>query len=243
MKRSSGTTGHGDLALARALEAQGVARKVVAEQEREGLVERLKARVGIPARESVAVIGALRRGDTPNLDALLARLRNQPAAIRALAAVQVSESNEVLQRKLGTPAPRVTAGGGRDPDPYLHVGVDLPLPIFQRNQTNRAVSAAQTDTARTEYTSALVLAEADLRAAYAEHLGARDAVRALEAAMPSVEDAEHLATRGYQLGQSTLTEVITIRREVAAARLALVDAQVAFARSRIVLEQVAGATP
>ncbi len=243
VKRAAGTTGDGDVALARALEAQGVARRAVAERDREGLLERLKARVGIGPRELIAVSGALDGDDTPELDVLVARLRNQPSAVRALTAIRVSEGNELLQRKLGMPTPRVTAGGGRDPDSYLHVGVDLPLPIFQRNQTNRAVSAAQTDTARTEYTSALILAEADLRAAYAEHLGARDAVRALQAAMPSVEDAERLASRGYELGQTTLTEVITIRREAAAARLALVDAQVAFARSRIVLEQMAGAAP
>ena len=243
VKRSAGMIGDGDVALGRVLEAQGVARKALAESELKGLSELLRVRLGIAAGEPVALSGIAMRNELPPLEALVNRLPQQPAVVNALASVSAADTDASLQRRLRMPSPRVTAGGGVDPDSYVHIGLDLPLPVFQRNQTNVAVTAARSDTARAAYASTLALAEGNLRSAYAEYLGARNALSALEGAMPQVEDAEHLATRGYELGKSTLTDVLAVRREAAAARLAFIDAKVSLARAHVAVELLAGTLP
>lgn len=242
-RRRAGTTGDGELSLARVLEAQGVARKRTADGERDALLARLRGRLGIEAAAPVVLAGSIEPENLPPLDTLVARLVRQPALLRVRANVQAAESDAKLQERLSTPVPRVTASGGQDPQSYVHLGVDLPVPLFQRNQTNVAVATARIDTARSEYDSASTLAEAELRAAYAEYVAARDVLDALRAVEPQIEDAEHLAIRSYELGQSTLTEVTTVRREAAAARLAVVDAEVALARARNAVDTIAGGTP
>lgn len=243
VRRRAGTSGDGDLALARVLEAQGAARKVVAEHERDALIERLRSRLGLSQSEPVVLGGSLTAEDLPPLATLLEHLPGQPSVQRAARAVAVAQTDASLQRRIGVPVPRFTAGGGRDPETYLHLGLDLPIPIFQRNQTNVAVAAARVETARAEYDTTKSLLVADLRAAYLEYRGTREALRTLDAAMPFVADAEHLATRGYELGQTTLTDVATARREAAAARLAYVEAELSLARARIAVDVLAGAVP
>lgn len=242
-RRAAGTVGDGDVALARVFEAQGVARKAAAERERDALVERLRARLSIPKEDTIHVVGALTPDALPPLESLIARVKNQPTVVAALATKEVAEFDERLQRRVGTPVPRVTASTGQDPETFLHVGLDVPIPLFQRNQTNVAVSHARVATTRAEYDAALWLTEAELRASYIEYRGALEALQALDAATPSVDDAEHLATRAYQLGQSTLTDVAATRREVLAARIARIDAQIALARTRVKVDAIAGTLP
>lgn len=243
VRRKAGTAGDGDVALARALEAQGVARVTLAERERDAAIARLRARVGLGPKAQSALAGSLAPEEPKPLDALVAQLRAQPATVRAWAALRAAESDARLQQRAGWPVPRLTASTGRDPTTYVHVGVDVPLPLYQRNQTNLAVSQARAATAASEYSSALALGEAELRAAYAEYEGARDAFHALDSAMAAIDDAEHLALRGYELGQSTLSDLATTRREASAARSARLEAEIAVAKARITLDALTGALP
>lgn len=242
-RRRAGTTGDGELALARILEAEGIARKASADGEREALLVRIRGRLGLGPAVAVRLAGSLEPDSPPPLQTLIARLPRQPTAARAQANVTAAASNASLQERLGVPIPRVTAGGGRDPRSYVHVGLDLPVPIFQRNQTSTAEATARAATARSEYAQSASLTEAELRAAYVEYSAARVALDALRAVVPQIDDAEHLATRSYELGQSTLTEVVTTQREATAARLAVIDAEVALARARNAVDALAGATP
>jgi outer membrane protein TolC len=56
-------------------------------------------------------------------------------------------------------------------------------------------------------------------------------------------DAEHLATRAYELGQSTLPTLVVARRETATGRVAHLDARIALARARVALDVAAGVLP
>jgi outer membrane protein TolC len=58
--------------------------------------------------------------------------------------------------------------------------------------------------------------------------------------MAPLVDAENLILRAYDLGKSTLVEVVTVRRETGQARAAHLDALVALARARIALDATAG---
>ncbi|AKU96252.1 Heavy metal RND efflux outer membrane protein, CzcC family [Labilithrix luteola] len=241
VRRNAGTTGDGEVALARALEAQGKARVATAEHAATAFAARLRVRVGLVHDEHVTVGGSLLPDEPRPLEALLRSLKTQPVVLRSLAAARLAATDASLQRRAGWPVPRVTAGVGNDPETYLHVGVDLPLPVYQRNQTNAAVAAARRGTAETEYQNALALGEAELRATYAEYEGAREAFITLDNASAAVDDAEHLAMRSYELGQTGLTELALARREAAAARSARLDAAIALAKARIALDVLTGA--
>ncbi|MCL2725567.1 MAG: TolC family protein [Polyangiaceae bacterium] len=240
IRRRAGTAGDGNLALARALEAQGAARLVTSEHEAAAFEERLRARVGLRPTDRTRAGGSLITEEPKPLEALLRELAAQPAIVRALAQKRFAESDAALQRRAGWPVPRIAASMGRDPDTYAHLGVDVPLPIYQRNQTNAAVAAARRETAETEVRSALVLGEAELRAAYTEYEGAREAFKTLDRTTADIDDAEHLAVRSYELGQTSLSELATTRREAAAARIARLDASIALAKARIALDLLTG---
>ena len=135
------------------------------------------------------------------------------------------------------------AGVGRENETFARVGVDLPLPIYQRNQTNRAVADARVNTAAVERTAMLASAEAELRAAHAAYVGARETWQTLASVLPSVADVENLATRGYELGSMPLASVVVSRREAAIARVAHLEAVIALERARAALERTAGGLP
>ncbi|TAK32675.1 MAG: hypothetical protein EPO40_01855 [Myxococcaceae bacterium] len=242
-RRATGTSGDGDVALATAVRAQGAARQRAAQAEREAILALLRGRLGLAPEAPVSVGGAVEDGDPPALPVLLVGLRRRTDVVRADALVRAAQSEVRLQSRLGVPVPRVTFNGAHDPEYSTHLGLDLPLPIYQRNQTATAVAGAQAATAAVEGRGVASLADADLRAAYATWLGARDAARTLDEAGVAIDDAEHLATRAYELGESPLAAQISVRRETVAARMARAEAHVALARARVALEQTAGRFP
>jgi cobalt-zinc-cadmium efflux system outer membrane protein len=126
---------------------------------------------------------------------------------------------------------------------YTHAQIDVPLPVYQRNQTRVAVSEARIATSERERDAALARAAGEVRAAYARYRSAVAAVNAYSAARSSIEDAEQLATRAYELGQNDLAHAITVRREVALVRSADLDARIALARARVALDRAAGTLP
>ena len=67
------------------------------------------------------------------------------------------------------------------------------------------------------------LAEAELRAAHTTCTAAVAAHATLRAAASAMDDAEHLAQRGFALGQIGLANWVAARREIVQARQALID--------------------
>lgn len=242
-RRAAGASGDGDLALATAVQAQGVARLIAARAEHDALLASLRGRLGLVAESPVRVAADDREDEPPPLDALLAGLGRRSDLVRSRAAMQAARADVRLQTRLGVPLPRFTINGAHDPEYAAHLGLDLPLPFYQHNQTATAVARAQVETATAEGRATLALAQADLRAAYATWRGALDAARALDAAAAATDDAERLATRGYELGETPLSVQVGVRRETAAARSARVEAHAALARARVALELTAGRFP
>jgi cobalt-zinc-cadmium efflux system outer membrane protein len=243
VRRQAGTIGDLDLQLTAVLRADSLARLKRAEGERDAAFVSLRARLGLSPQAQIRLGGSLDAAPAPPLDALLPRLRQRPDRRRAQAAIDVADDDARLQRRLGVPAPRVTAAGGRDGELFARFGLDLPVPVYQRNQTARAVADARRATAAAEATLVDAAADADLRAAYATYVAAARAYEVLHAAAPATSDAEHLATRAYELGQTTLPNLVVARRETASARVAHLDARIALARARAALDKAAGALP
>lgn len=242
-QRKAGTTGDAEVALALVVQAASRARLQSVEAERDALLASLRSKLGLGAQRAIELRPTGSDDAAPELPALLSGIPNRPDVVRAMARRRVAHADETLQRRLAAPVPRLSMAGGRSGEYYMEGGIEVPLPIYQRNQTNVAVARARIDTSAVEETVARASAGGELQAAYARYLGARSAFATLSAAAPSIADAEHLATRGYELGQGTLASVLAVRREIAAARLALVEAQVTLRHARIAVDLAAGNLP
>ena len=240
VRRAAGAVGDGDIALALLLEAEGKARHEVAAAEHQALVTELRFALGLAREEFIAPVSVAPAGSIAELPALLDTLQRHPELVLAKASVDAAAKETALQRGLGVPLPRVTLTGERSPEYVARIGFDIALPVFQRNQTQTAIAEAR------EQTGAFILGllgqrlEAEVRAAYSRLLGARAAYNALQAALSSIDDAEHLTSRAYELGQIPLAQVVAVHRETAAARSALLDAKAAALRAQIVTQLASG---
>lgn len=239
-RRDAGGGSDLDLALATILHAESVARTRAALGERESILSLLRTQLGLASEASLDVTGGLEVDDAPSLEALLAQLPRRPDLVHDALVVQAARADARLQARLGVPLPRLSFQGGRENEYFVQGGVEIPLPVYQRNQTGTAVATARVATREAERAAALARAAADLRSAYASYLGAREAFAALRNADSAVDLAERLATRAYELGQRDLASVVVVRRTAAEARATRLDARLALARARLAVDVATG---
>ena len=243
-KRAAGSVGDGDVALAQVLSADGRARAEAAAGTYTASLVLLRSRLGLTVDEPIALPPLEGEPEAlPELAGALERLEQHPALIRAAAMVAAERTNAELQQKLGLPVPRLLIVGEHSPEYTARGGIDLPLPIYQRNQTEAAIASARARTSEVELCAARTTLEAELRAAHARMTAAVAVLHLLEAAVPAVSDSEHLATRSYELGQGSLADVVAARRESNSARVALLDARAGLSRARILFNLATGASP
>ncbi|MEI8255483.1 MAG: TolC family protein [Deltaproteobacteria bacterium] len=241
-RRNAGAVGDGDVALATVVRAEAQARVQIAEGELNALSEQLRVRLGM-GPGTMALSGTLAVGDAPRLEDLVAGLARRRDVVRAGEAIETARGDLELQRRLGGIVPRLTVFGGRDSEYFLRGGIDVPIPVYQRNQTRVAVAGARIETTGAERAAVRARAEGELRAAYARYLGTRAAAAALGAARTAIDDAERLAMRGYELGQHDLASAVLVRREASLARTADLEARIALARARVAVDRTAGVLP
>jgi cobalt-zinc-cadmium efflux system outer membrane protein len=242
VRRQAGVAGDAELALANVLASESRARLDEAKAGEKAAMLLLKGKLGLPAEQAVTVAGALAdTSEPPALAVLVERALRRADVERAARAIPAAEAAARREARAGLPVPRALLGGGREPETFARVGLDIPVPVYQRNQTNRAIAEAQVGTAGAEQTAVRTAAEADVRAAHAIFLGAREAFQTRAAALAAVADVEKLAWRSYELGSMPLASVVVSRREAATARAAHLEAAVALARARVALDRASGA--
>lgn len=243
-RRDAGAIGDADVALATIIAAEATARLQSARGLYEELAALLRPRLGVGAQTPLRVqLGVQDEAAPPALEAFLARLERRPDLARARAAEVAARTDASLQASTGIPVPALVGEIGHESELFGRLGVNVPLPVYQRNQTARAVANARVATAAVETVATRGQAEAQLRAAYVAYTSARDALATLQTALPAVDDAEHLATRGFELGQRDLASVVGVRREANLVRVAYLDTLIALARARIALERAGDLYP
>lgn len=244
LRRAVGATGDTDVAMASAVRAEASARVLRARAEREALRSELLATLSLDPQSPMEVSGTLAPPAPPAaLDELLARADRRSDVLSAGAMAQLARADVEVQRRAGTPVPRLLLQGIRENEVFLQAGLDLPLPIYQRNQTARAVSAAVAATRDAQREALRARARAEVVAAWRRSEGAGRAFEALSMALGAVDETEHLATRAYELGRSELATVLVVRRTAMDARAARVDALLAWVRARVALDVAAGWEP
>ncbi len=239
-RRTAGAGADDDVALARLAHAAARARLAVAAGDAAALEQELLGMLRLVGTTPHALPARLPLDSPASLDLLIANLGRRPVLRRLGAEIEWATRDLRLQERLGLPVPRVTLAVGRENEWWGRAGVELPLPVFQRNQTAVAVGHAQIGFGRAQRDAAWAIAETELRTAYARYVGARASLAPLDEGVEAAVDAEHLVLRAYELGQRDLAATLVAFREAAAVRLARLEAQLAVARALVAIERAAG---
>jgi outer membrane protein, heavy metal efflux system len=127
-------------------------------------------------------------------------------------------------------------------DDTLTVGVTVPLPFGNRNQSGIARAAAQKQVAETNYQLMRNRVLAEVESAYRAYMTAREQVRAYEAGLlDQAEEAAGVTAAAYREGAATLIALIDAQRARSEARGNYMKALFDYRNSLFTLEQVTGA--
>lgn len=120
------------------------------------------------------------------------------------------------------------------------MGVSWPLPLFDRQQPEKAAASAHLSAARARLELATARARAELPAARVSYARLREAaLLGLETAA-QVDTVERSATATFRLGESRLTDLIETLRSALSVRLAALDLYAAALQAHRELELAAG---
>lgn len=216
-----------ELNVARGGLARAAAEAKGAEATREAALGELRALLGLAPATSIVLKGALETPRSIDLPALRKAAQNR-GDVRALAAdLAAARADEDLADALA--APQLSLGARyefEDNQQHTILGtLSMTLPIFDHAQGLSAQAEAKAKRAVTELAAKKRQVEAELdtaRQVADKRVEAADAF-ALEKDAPSFADNVKLAMRGYEAGETSLSEVLLVRRELIETEAARLD--------------------
>ncbi len=184
----------------------------------------------------------------PDLKAARAEEARADAELRLAGAERVPdvigvvryEQNSTRFEQFGT-----TASGQivplRDTDRTLTAGVSIPLPFANRNQgaIEAAQARRQAAALRRQYIEQSV--RADVRAAFAQYVGARQAIDAFDGqVIKQVQQTVNIIRTSYELGESQLLDLVQEQRRLVETQKAFTDVLKELYIARATLEAAVG---
>jgi cobalt-zinc-cadmium efflux system outer membrane protein len=202
---------------------------------------------GVPLSLSTSLGSLATAGElaaTP-LATLVARARHDRAELKALeSSLDAVDAELVRLRREASPNPTLFLDFGRDlpGQVFLGAGVALPLPVWRRNQGERATNRAE----RERGTEERALVEREITGEVERNFRALTAqaeiVRVSETeVLPAAESAVELITQGWQAGKFDLFRVIQASREASEARRSYLESLGALWEASIALGRAVGA--
>jgi cobalt-zinc-cadmium efflux system outer membrane protein len=167
-----------------------------------------------PDERGLARAAALPDGRPPAIQkrsALRSARRQRPELARWTAAVEARQAARTAARREGWPDPTVTAGYKRQSNGFegAFLGLDLPLPLFDRNRGEAEAEAARLDAAQTERALARREIENEVRRAHRAYVTARRQSRRVGAnLLAGFDDLLRTASVGYEEGEMSLLELL-----------------------------------
>lgn len=224
----------------------------------------LKVAAGIPPAEPLTLHGELTTpGVAITLDEAIERALAQRPDLRAMRAEEARAEAE-LRLARAERVPDVigvvryghdssgfeqfgtTASGGivplRDTDHILTAGVSIPLPFANRNQGAIEAASARLRAAALRREFVEQSARADVRAAYAQYVGARQAVEAFDRqVIQQVQETVNTIRTSYELGESPLLDLVQEQRRLVDTQKAFTDVLKQLYVARALLDAAVGA--
>jgi cobalt-zinc-cadmium efflux system outer membrane protein len=230
-----------DVNLTRIAAARARADRLRAEAELGDAGRPLRTALGLAADTPLALERVLDRAPAPRA-VLVAAIERAPAVRRAEADVAAAQAEQALGAALRRPGLAGRLSLSREQDDHIVVGgLSLTLPVFDSGQSVRAEADARLRRATQEREAAVRALEVNVLAGlatYTQRQAAADALR--DAALPAATDNEQLAARSLEAGQLNLMELLLVRQDATAARLAYVDALTEAAVAAIEVDAAAG---
>jgi outer membrane protein, heavy metal efflux system len=201
--------------------------------------------LGVPARKTLVAVVDLDALPTPmQLDVAMAKAQTTHPALKvARARTRALEAQVGLERSARVPAVNLTGFATSELDRRAYgVGLAVDVPLWNWNSGRIAQAEARVVAGRREaeatsleLSASVVEAEADCRTSLATTLRFRDNV------LPRSESAASTTERTYQLGETSLLEVLDARRTLLDARRqylrALAQAQMDCSRLRTLVSE------
>jgi cobalt-zinc-cadmium efflux system outer membrane protein len=188
--------------------------------------------------EDIAVEGELARPPETDLNTALQTAQQRPELRVLEAGVQEAEAHLRLGGTYSKPDYGLGVRYSREEgDQILLGGMTVTLPFFSKGQELSAVSAARAARLRAELDAARTRVRLEVQSAFEAYSRRLAAVRVLETeAIPGLDENETLTTRGFEVGQLGLPELLLIRREILDTRSQYLDALLEAALARIDLD-------
>lgn len=234
----------GRLELIRA-EAEVVAARTVANSARLQYVSalsQLRAAVAAPLDANLEIEGEVTPPATlPVLDELRQEvLDRHPVLALARSEVRRAEARVTYETALRIPQPSVRAEIDRPPDtPTYRIGIEFPLPLWNRREGPIAEASAQLRQARALARSREVEILAAIESAYGRYQTASQQLAAFEQGLlREAEEALRAAQTAYQLGERGIIEVLDAQRVLRTVRLDFLNAQFDHQAAQIDLNEL-----
>jgi cobalt-zinc-cadmium efflux system outer membrane protein len=182
--------------------------------------------------------------DLPTLDQISRALSENPDLARW--ATEIAKREAMFDLARANAIPDVKAGVGlrhfrESDDAALVIGLEIPLPLFDRNQGARSAAQAEMNGARSLARAAQLTLTRAVTSAHAEAVSAYDSARALELRVIPQAKAAHEGTQdGYQKGLFRLVDVLDAQRTLFQATTEYVNALAQYHTARVELERLIG---
>lgn len=245
-RRAAGDATASETAVAHAGAVRVRAAVKAAEAERDTARGELVVLLQLPGDTQLSLKGKLSAFEKVDLEQLLAQASNRPD-LRALAAER-REAQADLDLADALAFPELTFGVSYELQQWnVHsiLGtLAITLPFADHAQGLTASAKAKLQRVDIEQSLRRSQASAEVLAAFEVYQRRAEALAVLEeGGVSGYAENLRLATRGFEAGETTLSEMLLIRRELADAQLEYLDARLAAALAAVELRAAAGALP
>jgi cobalt-zinc-cadmium efflux system outer membrane protein len=205
---------------------------------------RLSTSLGLDPAIEVLPLGSLPEAATlpPLAELLAAASENHPRLLTSRARIEAANSEVALSKADAWPDVSLGASYARDErDDVVMGGITLEVPLFNRNQGERARASAASRRARAAARSDSLEIQSQLRQSYAEYDAASRSVAAFDAdVVRSQRENLRLIESMFQAGKIRFVDVVLLQRELIDGRLGYLAARLDLARAEIETRAAAG---
>ncbi|MCX7604458.1 MAG: TolC family protein [Bryobacteraceae bacterium] len=206
-----------------------------------------RAAVGAPLPETVSLAGGLESSVKPPALAELEKqvVEEHPALRLARGEKERARSRIAFEKAQRIPQPVLRTDYERYPDvPNFRVGIDIPLPLWNRREGPIAEAEAAYREAEANEQLRRVELLAALEGAYRRLEEAEEQIRAYEkGVLPEAEAALRAAQTAFQLGERGILEVLDAQRLLRSARIEYLNAQFDRQAALVDLDELRGVDP
>ncbi|MDX2054015.1 MAG: TolC family protein [Polyangiaceae bacterium] len=183
-------------------------------------------------------------GDVPSLAVLVRQVEGRVDVRAAAAASAAARARAERERSSRWPTVNLLAQYERDDRANIGLlGLAVPLPILNANRAQVATSAAEVSAANARLALARGASAGKAKELSTRYTTTQAAMDALVPVVATAHRAVTLATRGYELGESDLSSVLLVRRELVESEAALLEARHTHAAVKIEVLVTAGRIP